>query len=67
MNYRRNHEGYPDPTAGAAFEHIIHEERRRRRQVQSKAQKQEKPHGHQQSTRHTKARRTVCDYHTEEV
>ena len=38
MNYRRNHEGYSDPTAGAAFEHIIHEERRRRRLAQKQEQ-----------------------------
>lgn len=30
MNFRRNHEGYYDPTAGEALEHIAHEERRKR-------------------------------------
>ncbi len=39
MNYRRNHDGYYDPTAGEALEHIVYEERRRRRL----AQKQEQP------------------------
>lgn len=29
MNYRRNHDGYYDPTAGEALEHIVYEERRR--------------------------------------
>ena len=24
MNYRRNHDGYYDPTAGEALEHIVH-------------------------------------------
>lgn len=27
MNYRRNHDGYYDPTAGEALEHIVYEER----------------------------------------
>ena len=37
MNYRKNHEGYYDPTAGEAIEHIVHEERRQRKLAQSKA------------------------------
>lgn len=40
MNYRRNHEGYYDPTAGEAIEHIVHEERRQRRLAQSQADRQ---------------------------
>ena len=31
MRCYRNHEGYSDPTAGQAMEHITREERRRRR------------------------------------
>ena len=38
MNYRRNHDGYYDPTAGEALEHIVYEERRRRRLVQKREQ-----------------------------
>ena len=37
MNYRKNPEGYYDPTAGEAIEHIVHEERRQRKLAQSKA------------------------------
>ena len=38
MNYRRNHDGYYDPTAGEALEHIVREERRRRRLAQKREQ-----------------------------
>lgn len=38
MNYRRNHDGYYDPTAGEALEHIVLEERCRRRLVQKREQ-----------------------------
>ena len=31
MNLFRNHEGYPDPTAGAAMANILKEERAERR------------------------------------
>ena len=38
MNYRRNHDGYYDPTAGEALEHIVHEVRRRCRLAQKRKQ-----------------------------
>ena len=38
MNYRRNHDGYYDPTAGEALEHIVHEQRRKHRLAQKQEQ-----------------------------
>lgn len=45
MRRYRNHEGYSDPTAGQAMEHITREERRRRKAlIQSEdAQPADKP------------------------
>ncbi|MBR4765638.1 MAG: hypothetical protein IK085_02610 [Clostridia bacterium] len=42
MSYYRNPEGYSDPTAGAAFEHIARQERAKRRKEQRKKNRKKK-------------------------
>ena len=45
MNYRRNFDGYYDPTAGEAIERIVRDERRKRRQerISEQAAQTEQP------------------------
>ena len=46
MNYRRNHDGYYDPTAGEALEHIVHEQRRKHRLAQKQEARSPKNRSH---------------------
>ena len=54
----RNSKGYPDPTAGAAFAHIAHEERmKRRRTAEAQRKKESEKQVHKLKKKKTKARK----------